>query len=171
MATTRPPTVAWCPRAPKCRRDVPGKWCTACNTAAPPSFRDILDVPEEIAAELDRVYPKDPRHQKDLKPAHRPPLGQDMVMLPKHYARFEIEPIRFIAANKLDFLAANIIKYTCRAEFKHTDNGLEDSLKVIRYAVMRAKFLQGDHDWWKAYRNTTLHALIQEEITGYAAQG
>ena len=130
-----------------------------------PAFADILDVPEEIAEELDRVYGKNPADKRMMpKPVHRPPLGADMVVLPKHYARFEIEPIRFIASNKMDFLAANIIKYTCRAEFKHSDRGLEDSLKVIRYAVMRAKFLQGDPDWWKAYRNADIHRLVHEEI-------
>lgn len=143
----------------------------------PESFGDILDVPPEIVEELDRVYgerehkanPQDARSMKPRQPElplrHTPPMGEDMVVLPKHYARFEIEPIRFIAVNKLGFLEANIIKYTCRLEHKHSDKGLEDSLKVIRYAIMRAKHLQGDPDWWKPYRLTALQAAITEEIT------
>jgi hypothetical protein len=72
--------------------------------------------------------------------------AEDMVHLPKHYARFKIEPIRFICENKLDFFQGNVVKYICRHDAK---NGIEDIDKVIRYAQMYKKWLQGDEDWWK----------------------
>jgi hypothetical protein len=71
----------------------------------------------------------------------------DMVNLPPHYARFKIEPIRFIAENKLDWFQGNIVKYTCRHDAK---NGQEDIRKTIRYANMYLLYLQGNPDWWKA---------------------
>lgn len=71
----------------------------------------------------------------------------DMVNLPPHYARFKIEPIRFIAENKLDWFQGNIVKYVLRHDAK---NGSEDIRKTIRYANMYLLFLQGDPDWWMA---------------------
>lgn len=73
--------------------------------------------------------------------------GKDNVVLPEHYARFKIEPIRFVGENKLDFFQGNIIKYVCRWDAK---NGLEDLDKVIRYANMYRRYAEGDPDWWKA---------------------
>jgi hypothetical protein len=70
----------------------------------------------------------------------------DKVHLPKHYARFAIEPIRFIVENKLDWFQGNIVKYTCRYDAK---NGIEDLQKAARYNEMQKKFLSGDPDWWK----------------------
>lgn len=74
------------------------------------------------------------------------PIPADNVNLPKHYARFKIEPIRFICENKLDFFQGNIVKYTLRHDAK---NGQEDLDKVIRYATMYKAYLAGDPDWWK----------------------
>ena len=71
----------------------------------------------------------------------------DMVNLPPHYARFKIEPIRFIGENKLDWFQGNIIKYVCRHDAK---NGMEDIAKVRRYALMYERYLSGDADWWRA---------------------
>jgi hypothetical protein len=62
-------------------------------------------------------------------------------------------------------LAGNIIKYTARAEHKHSDNGLEDNMKVIRYTMMRAKKMLGDPDWWKPYKNKMLQTIIEEELS------
>jgi hypothetical protein len=70
----------------------------------------------------------------------------DMVTLPNHYARFKIEPIRFIGENKLDWFQGNIVKYILRHDAK---NGTEDIRKAIRYAEMYLVYLQGDPDWWK----------------------
>lgn len=74
-------------------------------------------------------------------------MPADMVNLPPHYARFKIEPIRFIGENKLDWFQGNIIKYVTRWDAK---NGLEDIAKVIRYANMYHRYIAGDPDWWKA---------------------
>lgn len=74
-------------------------------------------------------------------------VANDNVNLPHHYARFKIEPIRFICENGLNFFQGNIVKYTLRHDAK---NGLEDIKKAIRYAQMYFKFLSGDPDWWRA---------------------
>lgn len=71
----------------------------------------------------------------------------DMVNLPNHYARFKIEPIRFIGDNKLDWFQGNIVKYVLRHDAK---NGTEDIRKAIRYGQMYLLYLMGDPDWWKA---------------------
>lgn len=70
----------------------------------------------------------------------------DMVNLPHHYARFPIEPIRFIVENKLDWFQGNILKYLLRYDDK---NGMEDVDKGLRYFEMYKKYLAGDPDWWK----------------------
>lgn len=80
-----------------------------------------------------------------------PPPGEaapkDNVNLPKHYAQFKIEPIRFLMENKTDPFQFNIVKYVMRHSEK---NGEEDLFKVIRYAIMYIRYLRGDPDWWKA---------------------
>lgn len=72
--------------------------------------------------------------------------NQDMVHLPQHYARFTIEPIRFICDNKLNFFQGNIIKYIMRYDAK---NGPEDLRKARRYLDMFIKWVDADPDWWK----------------------
>lgn len=69
----------------------------------------------------------------------------DMVTLPGHYARFKIEPIRFICENNLNFFQGNIVKYILRFDAK---NGLEDLRKARRYLDMFIKFVEGDPNWW-----------------------
>lgn len=71
---------------------------------------------------------------------------KDSIVLPSHYARFPIEPIRFIVENKLDWFQGNIVKYTMRYDAK---NGLEDLEKARRYNEMQQKYLKGEADWWK----------------------
>jgi len=67
----------------------------------------------------------------------------DIVNKPKHYTKFEIEPIEFIMKNKIEFWRGNIIKYAARAGAKKYDQMTEkqseitDLHKVIRYAEMR----------------------------------
>lgn len=73
--------------------------------------------------------------------------GADPVVLPKHYARFPIEPVRFCMENGLDPFQFNIIKYTCRHSAK---NGIEDLKKAKRYIEMYIDFLEGDPNWWMA---------------------
>lgn len=71
----------------------------------------------------------------------------DVVHLPHHYARFKIEPVRFIVENfGPSFLIGNIIKYVMRFDAK---NGDEDLAKAARYLQMLREFLKGNKDWWK----------------------
>lgn len=56
--------------------------------------------------------------------------SHDMVRQPSHYARYVIEPVTFIGANKLPFDVGNVIKYVCRYDAK---NGIEDLEKAKRY--------------------------------------
>lgn len=74
----------------------------------------------------------------------------DAIMLPAHYARFKIEPVRFCIENNLNAFQFNIIKYTCRHDAK---NGIQDLKKARRYMDMFIKFLEGDEDWWRAEGN------------------
>lgn len=54
----------------------------------------------------------------------------DMVHQPAHYARFVIEPVTFVLANKLPYDVGNVVKYVCRYDAK---NGVEDLEKAKRY--------------------------------------
>ena len=74
------------------------------------------------------------------------PVVKDNVNLPEHYARFNIEPVHFIAQNKLDWFQGNVVKYVVRHDAK---NGIEDLRKAIRYLQMYIKYLEGDANWWK----------------------
>lgn len=49
---------------------------------------------------------------------------------PKHYSECAIEPIDYIAENKLGFLEGNVVKYVTRHRQK---NGAEDIHKAIYY--------------------------------------
>lgn len=124
------------------------------KTSLPPNYKAIERAPisSDLLDEQYVLWPLDAVQQGveanvlvgqtmgAVKPA-------DMVNLPPHYARFPIEPIRFIGENKLDWFQGNIVKYVCRHDAK---NGLEDIAKVIRYAQMYKLFLAGVPDWWKA---------------------
>lgn len=95
------------------------------------------------------------------------PTPNDMVVMPKHYARFQIEPYHFCASNKFNAFQFNIVKYAARAEHKH-EEPYEDLLKVVRNAMMYGKFLSGDPDWWKDYKYPGLASIIEQEMTNYA---
>jgi hypothetical protein len=73
----------------------------------------------------------------------------DAVMLPEHYARFKIEPIRFMMENDLPFWMGNVIKYVVRYDAK---NGIEDLKKARRYLDMQIAKMEGDPDFWKVSR-------------------
>jgi hypothetical protein len=75
---------------------------------------------------------------------------KDMVNLPAHYARFQIEPMRFIAENGLNWFQGNIIKYICRWDAK---DGRQDLRKAARYLQMWQLFLDGNPDWWRASKH------------------
>lgn len=70
--------------------------------------------------------------------------GSD-VEHPKHYSRWSMEPIEFIAINDLPWWLANVIKYTMRYDAK---NGLEDLYKARSYLDMKIRQLEGHNRFW-----------------------
>jgi hypothetical protein len=67
---------------------------------------------------------------------------EDVVNSPKHYTQGKIEVIDFIEDQKLDFRAANVVKYTCRARYKGKE--LEDYKKARFYLDRLIKELEKD---------------------------
>jgi len=107
---------------------------------------DLTGIPPEVdPKELEQVMnilsaPERMDMEKPLSGAG------DNVVLPHHYARFKIEPIRFSIENNLNNFQFNIIKYILRHDAK---NGIEDLKKARRYLEMFIKFMEGDEDWWR----------------------
>jgi hypothetical protein len=60
-----------------------------------------------------------------------------------HYRRFKIQPVEFIIANQLGFLAGNIVKYATRYKFK---GGAEDVRKIIHYCELILEFEYSDSE-------------------------
>lgn len=58
-----------------------------------------------------------------------------------HYSKHNIQPVEYIHANGLDFLAGNIIKYATRHKDK---NGAEDIRKIIHYAELILQLEYGE---------------------------
>lgn len=58
-----------------------------------------------------------------------------------HYSKHKIQPIEYIHANGIDFLAGNIIKYATRHKDK---NGAEDIRKIIHYAELILELEYGE---------------------------
>lgn len=58
-----------------------------------------------------------------------------------HYVKYDIQPVEYIVANGLSFLAGNVIKYTTRYKDK---NGAEDIRKAIHYLNMILEFEYAD---------------------------
>lgn len=56
-----------------------------------------------------------------------------------HYTQFQIQPVEFIAANNLNYLQGNIIKYIMRYKEK---NGLEDLQKAKHYLDMLIQYAE-----------------------------
>lgn len=71
---------------------------------------------------------------------------ESAVLHPKHYARWKMEPIEFIAINNLPWWLANIIKYTMRFDAK---DGLQDLYKARSYLEMKIRQLEGAHKFWE----------------------
>lgn len=74
----------------------------------------------------------------------------DIIVKPKHYARWKIEPITFIMRNGFEFWRGNIVKYASRAGFKTyegmtpEESEITDLEKVKRYADMRINQIRGE---------------------------
>lgn len=60
-----------------------------------------------------------------------------------HYKQFEIQPIEFINANNLDFLAGNIVKYISRHKLK---GGADDVKKAIHYCKLILELQYGEKE-------------------------
>ena len=73
----------------------------------------------------------------------------NIVVKPKHYTQYKIEPVTFIMENRLPFEIGNIVKYACRAGSKiypdmdYTQSRITDLRKVMRYAEMEINRLEG----------------------------
>lgn len=65
----------------------------------------------------------------------------DGIPRPSYYARFSIEPVTFCMLNNLPFWASNVVKYVCRAPYKH-ETEEADIKKAIRYCEMRLEELK-----------------------------
>lgn len=76
-------------------------------------------------------------------------MSDNIIEKPSHYARHDIQPIEFIAANNMEFWRGNIIKYASRAGHKLYDgktaieSEITDMRKVIQYAQFRINLLEG----------------------------
>jgi hypothetical protein len=101
---------------------------------------------EAILAEVDRPSSEAIAIGNVIAAIAEDPTLKDAVVLPEHYARFTIEPIRFICENNLNFFQGNILKYILRWDAK---NGLEDLRKAERYLKMFIRFVEKDPDWWR----------------------
>jgi hypothetical protein len=73
------------------------------------------------------------------------PAAPDMVNHPKHYSRWKMEPIEFIAINNLPWWLANVIKYTMRFDAK---DGLQDLYKARSYLDMKIAEIEGVLRFW-----------------------
>lgn len=54
-----------------------------------------------------------------------------------HYRQFKIQPVEYIIANGIGFLAGNVIKYATRYSYK---GGAEDIRKIIHYCELILEF-------------------------------
>ena len=98
-----------------------------------------------IKSEWDRLTKEHEDFEESVMAEHT----ADIVNEPKHYARWEIEPITYIMRNGFEFWRGNIIKYASRAGYKPYEGmskaqcEITDLEKVIRYAQMRINQLEG----------------------------
>ncbi len=107
--------------------------CPECNLNKPYGFTSIDDVYHCNCGHT-FLYPKVGSEYSSLY------IGPD-IRQQSHYTQFKIQPVVFIAANKLDYLQGNIIKYVCRANLK---NGVEDLEKAKHYLDMLIQQAKGE---------------------------
>ena len=93
---------------------------------------------------------------------------------PYYYARYYIEPVTFILRNNLPFWAGNVIKYVCRAPYKHASE-TEDLIKAKRYLEMAisvleefGKFPTPPHPEIKGFAITPADFLAHAFLPGWA---
>lgn len=70
----------------------------------------------------------------------------DAVHQPAHYARWKMQPIEFIAINKLEFRVGAIIKYITRWDAK---DGLKDLYKARCFLDMLIREAEGVVNFWE----------------------
>ena len=72
----------------------------------------------------------------------------DIINKPNHYARWVIQPLTYIMANKMSFWRGNIVKYATRAGYKQYDgmtmweSEIVDLRKAIRNAEARIEQIE-----------------------------
>ncbi len=54
-----------------------------------------------------------------------------------HYRKYPIQPVKFIVANEMGFLAGNVVKYVTRYRDK---NGAQDIRKAMHYLELILEF-------------------------------
>lgn len=120
--------------------------------------RDVRDYVEgrklnlkPLRAEAAHMMGEGPKHDEAVKAnimsATERGITSDAVNLPAHYARYKIEPIRFLVENFGPvILVGKVVKYSMRYDAK---NGLEDIAKAKRCLHMLDQFVRGNPDWWK----------------------
>jgi len=80
------------------------------------------------------------RHEEYMKQSME---QSDVIVNPKHYERYAIEPVSFIMHNELPFWMGNVIKYIMRAGYKTNTDEITDLKKAKRYIDMRINQLMG----------------------------
>lgn len=94
---------------------------------------------------MNEHLPEHPRPGTKEVPPVGASTGSDPVILPNHYTRYKIEPIRFIRENDLPFWMGNVVKYVLRADAK---DGLQDLKKARRYLDMEIARQEGVEAWY-----------------------
>ena len=64
-------------------------------------------------------------------------LASDEQVGGSHYREYSIQPVEYIVANSMGFLAGNVVKYVTRYKDK---NGAEDIRKAIHYLKLILEF-------------------------------
>lgn len=119
-------------------RSAPGYACTACDalSACDATARSIHD-----------------------KPAAQDPLKTQVGG--DHYRSMKIQPIEYITANELDFLAGNVVKYISRHKAK---GGKADVEKAMHYCQLILKLQYGDEK--RAEDIATLKSMAKSPTFG-----
>lgn len=114
---------------------------------------DMERLTRKLDAEIQALLTDRPDDGPDEEPQEYPALRRllastppwekkgDGIPRPSHYARFSIEPVTFCMLNNLPFWASNVVKYVCRAPYKH-ETEEADIKKAIRYCEMRLEELK-----------------------------
>ena len=84
-----------------------------------------------------------------------------------HYRNYAIQPIEYIVANGLSFLAGNVVKYVTRYKDK---NGLEDINKAIHYLELIKEFEYLAKDGVSSNVEAVIQGLDDGEANGQNAQ-